>query len=181
MTHLLDSDWVADWLKGYRTAVQLISSLPPDGLAISIIIYGEVYEGIYFGREPAQHEASFHRFLRGVTVLPITRTIARRFARERGVLRAQGTLIPEPDLLIGATALTHGLILVTRNRRHFERLPQVDYPAMTKRAPTHLCVLRNVLTARAHSPVRHGCSGDSRIRAERSHARRFPSNAGSAA
>ncbi len=123
MTHLIDSDWVADWLKGYRAAVQLLSSLPQDGLAISIITYAEVYEGIYFGRNPEQHEAIFRQFLRGVTVLPISRAVARRFAHVRGTLRAQGQLILEPDLLIAATALTHQLTLATRNRSHFERVP----------------------------------------------------------
>lgn len=31
-------------------------------------------------------------------------------------------LIPAPDLVIAATALQRGLILVTRNRMHFERV-----------------------------------------------------------
>jgi tRNA(fMet)-specific endonuclease VapC len=122
MTHLIDSDWVADYLKGYRAAVQLLTGLPPDGLSISIITYGEVYEGIYFGHAPKQHEADFLRFVRGVTVLPVSRLVARRFARIRGTLRAQGALIPAPDLLIAATALTYDLTLVTRNRRHFDRI-----------------------------------------------------------
>jgi tRNA(fMet)-specific endonuclease VapC len=57
-----------------------------------------------------------------VTVLPVSRLVARRFARIRGTLRAQGALIPAPDLLIAATALTYDLTLVTRNRRHFDRI-----------------------------------------------------------
>jgi tRNA(fMet)-specific endonuclease VapC len=129
MTHLIDSDWVADYLKGYQRAVRLLTTLPADGLAISIITYGEIYEGIYFGDDPAQHARDFHQFLRGVTVLSVSRLVARRFARIRGTLRAQGNLIPEPDSLIAATALTHGLILVTRNRRHFDRIPELTlYP-----------------------------------------------------
>jgi tRNA(fMet)-specific endonuclease VapC len=38
-------------------------------------------------------------------------------------LRQQGQVLPAPDLLIGATALAYGLILVTRNLRHFQRIP----------------------------------------------------------
>ncbi|MFN8557176.1 MAG: type II toxin-antitoxin system VapC family toxin [Dehalococcoidia bacterium] len=58
-----------------------------------------------------------------MTVVPISRRVARRFALLRGALRSAGNLLPAPDLLIAATALTHDLILVTRNRRHFERVP----------------------------------------------------------
>jgi predicted nucleic acid-binding protein len=47
----------------------------------------------------------------------------KRFARLRGELRRQGQLIPDPDLLIAATALQHDLTIVTRNVRHFQRIP----------------------------------------------------------
>ncbi len=50
MTHLVDSDWVADWLKGRPQAVQLLSSLGQGNLAISLITFGEIYEGVYFGK-----------------------------------------------------------------------------------------------------------------------------------
>jgi len=35
-------------------------------------------------------------------------------------------MVQDPDLLIAATALTHGLTLVTRNVRHFQRVPDLD-------------------------------------------------------
>jgi tRNA(fMet)-specific endonuclease VapC len=61
-------------------------------------------------------------FLRGVTVLGIDADIAALFGRERGRLRAAGTLIGDFDLLIGATALHQDLTLLTNNRSHFERI-----------------------------------------------------------
>ena len=122
MTYLVDSDYVADWLKGRPDAVQLLTTLRTDGLAVSDITYGEIHEGIYSGRDPRAAEQGFRQFLRLTTVLPTSRTIMRRFARLRGDLRAHGQLIGDMDLLIAATALTANLILVTRNRRHFERI-----------------------------------------------------------
>ena len=52
--------------------------------------------------------------------------VCRVFAMERGRLRAAGTPIGDFDLLIRATAIRHGLTLLTNNRRHFERLPGVS-------------------------------------------------------
>lgn len=123
MTHLIDSDYVVDWLKGRSDAVQLLTGLRRGGLAISDITFGEVYEGIYSGRDPVTAERGFRQFLRLATVVPTNRTIMRRFARLRGELRARGLLIGDLDLLIAATALAHDLTLVTRNRRHFARIP----------------------------------------------------------
>jgi tRNA(fMet)-specific endonuclease VapC len=121
--YLIDSDWIIDWLKGFRRAVELLRRLQPAGMAISIMTFAEVYEGIYFGHDPPRVESVFQGFLRGVRVIPITRTVARRFALVSGDLRARGLLIPQPDILIAATALTYDLELVTRNTRHFQRIP----------------------------------------------------------
>ncbi len=123
MSYLVDNDWVVDWLKGRPAAIALLRQLSAQGMAISVITLGEVYEGIYYGRDPAQNEAVFRRFLKGLAVRPITSRIARRFARISGQLRQQGQLLPQPDLLIAATAIEHGYILVTRNVRHFQRIP----------------------------------------------------------
>jgi tRNA(fMet)-specific endonuclease VapC len=122
MTYLIDSDWVADALKGRPVASALLTNLLPDGLAISTITFGEIYEGIHYGTNPQGYLRVFRQFLRGVRVLPVTRSVAKEFAIVRGQLRQQGQLLPEPDLLIAATALRHHLILVTRNTRHFARV-----------------------------------------------------------
>lgn len=123
MTHLVDSDYVVDWLIGRPDVVALLSALRRDGLAISLITYGEIYEGIYRGRDPQSSERRFRQFRRFVEVLSLSRTIMRRFARLRGALRSRGELIGDADTLIAATALHHQLTLVTRNRRHFARIP----------------------------------------------------------
>jgi predicted nucleic acid-binding protein len=48
-----------------------------------------------------------------------------RFAEVRSFLRRRGQLIPDFDLLIAATALHHDLTLLTFNRRHFLRVPDL--------------------------------------------------------
>ncbi len=130
MRYLIDSDWVADWLKGRPEAQQLFTKFTPnDELFISLITFGEIYEGIYYGRDSKGAEASFRNLLRFVEVLPLNRAILRRFARVRGELRAKGQIIGDFDLLIAATALQHGLTLMTRNRRHFDRVPSLQQPS----------------------------------------------------
>jgi predicted nucleic acid-binding protein len=125
MSYLLDSDVVADWLRGRADAVQIVSTLRDQGLAISLVTYGEIYEGIYGSRDPRASEQVFVQFVRGVDVLPLTRPIMQRFARVRGELRRAGMIIGDFDLLIAATALHHKLTVVTRNVRHFQRIPEL--------------------------------------------------------
>ncbi len=54
------------------------------------------------------------------TALPATQEIARRAGELRGRLAAQGSPRSQADMLIAATALVHGLTLVTRNTRDFD-------------------------------------------------------------
>lgn len=44
MTYLLDTDVTASWLNGHRRTVNLLTPLRQDGLAISLMTYGEIYE-----------------------------------------------------------------------------------------------------------------------------------------
>ena len=125
MSYLVDTDVVANALKGRPEETTLLTNLSPQGLTISLITYGEIYDGIYYGRDPQTIERIFQQFLRWVDVLPLNRTVMRQFARIRGYLRRSGQIIPDPDLLIAATVLYHDLTLVTHNTRHFSRIPDL--------------------------------------------------------
>ncbi len=126
MKYLVDTDWVIDYLKGRSPVVDELAHMAEDGLAISLITYGEIYEGIYFAHDPRSSEGGFLKFLRVVKVLPLNRPIMKRFARLRGELRRTGQLIGDPDLLIAATALQHKLTLLSRNLSDFQRVPFLE-------------------------------------------------------
>ena len=76
-------------------------------------------------RTPQATLLGLRAFLSEFVILPLTDPIVARFARLRAALRQQGQLIPDMDLFIAATALEEELTLVTRNVRHFARLPEL--------------------------------------------------------
>ena len=49
MSYLLDTDWAIDALAGKRNAAATLSELFADGVAMSWVTVGEIYEGA-FGR-----------------------------------------------------------------------------------------------------------------------------------
>ena len=122
VTHLVDTDWAIHYLHGRQDIMDRLEVLKHEGLGLSIISLAELYEGIYYSRNPAQNEQGLRDFLQGVDIIGLDEEAAKIFGRERGRLRAVGMMIGDFDLLIGATALQYDLTLLTNNRQHFERI-----------------------------------------------------------
>ena len=124
--YLLDTDWIVDVLNGQDAATQTLIKLAPSGLALSLISYGELYEGAYFSRDPRTALEVLRTFLEGKELLPLTPAIMEQFALIRGRLSKQlRRQIGDTDLLIAATALHHDLVLLTRNLKDFQHIPNL--------------------------------------------------------
>lgn len=121
MEYLLDTDWVAEYLRGRATVVRAIDGRRGAGLAVSVVTVvtlAEVFSGIARARHADTAEASLGQFLGDVRVIGIDERICRIWGREDARLSAAGTHIGDLDLFIAATALGHGLTLCTQNRKH---------------------------------------------------------------
>jgi len=57
-----------------------------------------------------------------LTILPLTKPVAEKSAGIYHALRKRSKLIEFRDIFIGATALVHGLPLLTHNAKHFDRI-----------------------------------------------------------
>jgi tRNA(fMet)-specific endonuclease VapC len=129
MGYLIDSDWVVDHLANEEEANRLLSRLSDEGIAISIITYIEIYQGVLRSPNPSQAEQKLKAFVDTVSVLSISPAVARRCAHIRETLRKQRKEFRRRafDLLIAATALEHNLTLVTRNREDYEDVPNIQF------------------------------------------------------
>ena len=122
MRYLIDTDWVIHYLSDVGPVIDRVAELVPGDLGLSIVSLAELHEGLVGSRDRQAVERRLNDFLLGMTVVNLDEEVCRIFGRERSRLRAEGNLIGDLDILIGATALRHGLTLLTNNRRHFERL-----------------------------------------------------------
>jgi predicted nucleic acid-binding protein len=120
--YLLDTDVLIDNQRGRPYATTWLADRAADGLAVSVVSVAELYIGAYRQTDPQAHLRYIRSLLAILRVVELDVAIVERFAREHADLRHRGQLIPDFDLLIAATALEANLTLVTRNRRHFERI-----------------------------------------------------------
>lgn len=119
--HLLDTDICIAYFKAVPSVVARLRALREPALFISEITLAELKYGASRSDRPLHHLGVIANFMDSVTPLPITPVID-AFAEEKARLARKGLLIPDFDLLIGVTAVHHGLALVSNNRRHFERI-----------------------------------------------------------
>lgn len=110
-----------------------LEPLETDGKAISVISVSELLHGVHRADHAARRlrrEAVVEQILGAVEQVPIDSEVARVHASVWAGLEQSGEMIEAHDLWIAATALTHGLELVTSNARHFERVPGLALLAM---------------------------------------------------
>jgi len=103
--------------------MEWLQTLPRDEQFTSSVVVGELYKGAY--RSPAQERHLDNikkRILPAVTVLPYDVATANIYGQIRAQLEETGQMLADADLQIAATALYHGLDLVTGNLRHFSRI-----------------------------------------------------------
>ena len=122
MEYLVDTDWAIDYLHKAGRTVRRLEEFLPDGVGLSVISLAELYDGLTRSRNPDSDAEALRLFLEAVDVVPLDDAACRTFGEERVRLREKRNLIGDMDILIGATAVSNGLTLLTNNRRHFERM-----------------------------------------------------------
>lgn len=116
---------VVDWLRAHER-----------DLAVDPIILGELRFGILLlpkGKKRVALERWFDLGVQRLHCLPWEGATGLRWAELLAYLRARGTAMPIKDSLIAATALTHGLIVATRNASDFAKAGVRIMDPFTKR------------------------------------------------
>lgn len=126
--YLLDTTPLTAFLKGRDLATGLIRNWVERGqAATSILVYGEITEFYRSLSEADRRQVELRRVMGQIDPLPLDYGIMKRYADIRLRLRPPhgSGLIGDIDTLIAATALEHGLTMVTADS-DFQRVPDLD-------------------------------------------------------
>ena len=97
----------------------------PDDICISSITYSELMYGVYKSQANEKNELAVSLFLSPITILIFDAAAARECGKIRTDLEKKGTPIGPMDMLIAGHAKSENLILVTNNKREFERVEEL--------------------------------------------------------
>ena len=92
--------------------------------AISVVTVSELLHGVHraTGARRNTRSAFVEHVLAAFEPIPITEPVARTHAQVWADLESRGQIIGAHDLWIAATALAHGLGVVTHDRADFDRV-----------------------------------------------------------
>lgn len=130
MSYLVDTNVLSELRRKQPdgNVVRWLENRPPTTLFLSVLTMGELRKGIALMQEGERKrsyldwlEIELPRFFSG-RVLSIDEPVADCWGR---LVAQAGRALPAIDSLLAATALTHGMTLVTRNERDFQH-PGLD-------------------------------------------------------
>ncbi len=124
MKYLLDTCVLSDFVKGNLNTIEKITELNPADLAISSITVMEIEYGALLAPEnkSIKIKSVIDELTEYMKVISLNKEIALEAGHIRAQLHKSGTPIGYYDILIGATAKYHNLVMVTANVKEFNRI-----------------------------------------------------------
>jgi tRNA(fMet)-specific endonuclease VapC len=113
-------------LSARQALVEISRRYPGEEAAISVITLTELAHGLVRANTPpriAKRRLFLDELMIAAPLMPVTAAAAVRAGEIDGVNKSRGIHLALADLLIGATALEAGYMVVTANLRHFQAIP----------------------------------------------------------
>ena len=121
--YYLDSCICIDLLRGKLPAtLAVMRASDPRLFGIPAIVEAELRTGAEKSARPEENRLLLERFLVPFARIPFDERCSVEYARLRASLEREGEAIGPNDMLIAATALANGAVLVSKNIREFRRV-----------------------------------------------------------
>jgi len=126
-----DTSFLVDLLReagrGVRgPATRLLDEIEGEEVRVGVHVLCELLAGAEGARHPSIERQRVRRLCAGLVVSYPDERFAAAYARVLTSLRDSGRPVATMDLLIATAALVDGAAIVTRNARHFGRVPGLE-------------------------------------------------------
>lgn len=134
MKYHLDTSTVIDVLRFHRESLLNFELTPIQDIAISSIVAHELLQGSQPTGAGSRPKKVLVAFLSAIEVMPFRLADAEMSANISSYLQGKGQIIGKLDPFIAAHAISEGAVLVTRNVKHFKRVPDLHVVDWSKHA-----------------------------------------------
>ena len=120
--YLLDTDTIIFSLKGHAAVEKNLRSHLHDPMKVSVITLMELYYGAYKSKKVESNLAKIKTLETSLEIITLGKESVEIFGIYKAKLEKAGSPLDDFDLILGACALAHNLVLVTNNVKHFQRI-----------------------------------------------------------
>ena len=131
MKYLLDTNICIYYMKGLYNLNDKIDEIGNENCYISEITLAELKFGVENSERKKKNREVLDIFLSGIKIVPIYNSLD-FYAKEKARLRKKGNTVDDFDLLIGASAVSNKMILVTNNFKHFNNIQNIQIEDWTQ-------------------------------------------------
>lgn len=124
MKYLLDTNICIFYMKGLFNLDKKIIKRGSENCYISEITLAELKFGVENSAHKKKNKEALDNFISGIKVVPIYNALD-FYAVQKAKLRKSGKMVDDFDLLIGASAVSNSMVLVTNNVKHFKNIDTI--------------------------------------------------------
>ena len=121
--YLLDTDIIIDFFNNDNSIIKNIEKRANLSIYVSSLTLCELYRGAFLSANPEVEEKNILDLLASTEFVSINKEACKIFGKNNAYLSKIGKITQEIDLMISSIAISKDLVLVTRNKKHFENIP----------------------------------------------------------
>ncbi len=124
---ILDTNICVRFLRGDESVVRrLLDADENDDLRIPAMVEGELFYGVEKSERRDENREKVKALLAFLPVCHADDETMEKFGELKAKAEAAGRRVDDADVIIAATAMRHGALLVTGNTRHFSRFDGLE-------------------------------------------------------
>ena len=131
MKCFLDTNISIYFMKGLYNLDEKIKKAGIENCYISEITLAELKFGVENSEQKKKNKEVLDNFINGIKIVPIYNSLD-FYAIEKARLRKNGNTVDDFDLLIGASAVSNNMTLVTNNIKHFKNIKNIEIQDWTQ-------------------------------------------------
>ncbi len=120
--YLLDTDIIIDFFNNDSSIIKNIEKRKSVPLYISSLTLCELYKGAFLSIDYETEQKNIFKLLMNTEFVSLDKKACKIFGKNNAYLSKIGKITQEVDLMISSIAISRDLILITRNKKHFENI-----------------------------------------------------------
>lgn len=123
--YCLDANIIISIFRGDKELKKMADSIGPGDVSFTAITLCELFKGAYKAKNREAALSLIYELMRDYRLFPLNAKSAEIFGADFNRLEQAGKQTQVLDLLTASIAKENGLVLVTRNKKHFENIPDL--------------------------------------------------------